>query len=111
MTLFQMQQTRNTVLAIAALSMTIAAVPVAWAQPAPSAGAKRVQTVDSIAAVVNNEVITNQELEEKIRLVENRMKAQGVAMPPRAEFRRQLLERLIVDKAQMQVAKELGIRV
>ncbi len=102
---------RVAVIACAALSAGMALTPAAWAQAAPSAGAKRVQVVDTIVAVVNNEVITNHELEEKIRLVESRMKAQNMAMPPRAEFRRQLLERLIVDRAQMQLAKEVGIRV
>src|SRR4051812_34914666 len=104
MTSFLMQNLRNpvrgAVFAIVTLSAAVAA-QAAFAQAAPSAGSKRVQVVDTIAAVVNNEVITTAELEEKIRLVENRMKAQGVAMPPRPEFRRQLLERLIIDKAQM----------
>jgi peptidyl-prolyl cis-trans isomerase SurA len=84
------------------------AAPLAFAQAAASP--KRVQVVDTIVAVVNNEVITSQELEEKVRLAEGRMKAQGIAAPPRAEFKRQLLERLIIDRAQMQLAKEMGIR-
>jgi len=39
------------------------------------------------------------------------MKQQGIAMPPAAEIQKQLLERLIVDRAQLQLAKELGIHV
>ncbi len=78
----------------------------------PAAGAKaRVQLADSIVAVVNNEVITSVELNERMRLVENRMKSQGVAMPPHDELQKQLLERLIVDRAQLQLAQETGIRV
>ncbi len=72
---------------------------------------KRVQVADTIVAVVNNEVITRNELNDRMRMVEARMKSQGIAMPPQAEFQKQLLERLIVDRAQTQLAKEVGIKV
>lgn len=81
--------------------------PAAPAVAAP----KRVQVADAIVAVVNSEVITRVELIERMRMVESRMKGQGVAMPPQAEFQKQLLERLIVDRAQLQLAKEFGIKV
>lgn len=94
----------------------IGAAPHAGAQfrqgAAPAAqSAPRVYLADSIVAVVNNEVITRQELVQRLRMVERRMKSQGIAMPPQEEFQRQLLERMIVDRAQMQLAKEYGIRV
>jgi peptidyl-prolyl cis-trans isomerase SurA len=78
---------------------------------AQSAAAPRIQLADAIIAVVNNEVITRQELMERVRMVESRMRTQGVQLPPPAEFQRQLLERMIVDRAQLQLAKEYGIRV
>lgn len=80
--------------------------PAAQAQKPP-----RIYLADAIIAVVNNEVITRQELVERMRMVEQRMKNQGIALPPQAELQRQLLERMIVDRAQMQLAKEYGIRV
>jgi peptidyl-prolyl cis-trans isomerase SurA len=84
----------------------------AQTNPATTAqGAPRVYLADAIIAVVNNEVITRQELVERMKLVEQRMKNQGIALPPRAEFQRQLLERMIVDRAQMQLAKDYGIRI
>jgi peptidyl-prolyl cis-trans isomerase SurA len=46
-----------------------------------------------------------------MRLVERRMKSQGAAMPPEAQLQKQLLERMIVDRAQLQLAKETGIRI
>lgn len=78
---------------------------------AQSATAPNIQLADSIIAVVNNEVITRQELIARVRMVESRMRNQGVQLPPPAEFQRQLLERMIVDRAQLQLAKEYGIRV
>jgi peptidyl-prolyl cis-trans isomerase SurA len=85
--------------------------PVSPAAPAAQNGAPRVYLADSIIAVVNSEVITRQELVERLRLVERRMKNQGIALPPQADFQRQMLERMIVDRAQLQLAKETGIRV
>ncbi|WP_334188181.1 peptidylprolyl isomerase [Noviherbaspirillum sp.] len=88
------------------------AVPSAPPASAPAQAAKpRVQLADAIIAVVNNEVITYQELTDRARMVERRMKNQGIALPPPAELQRQLLERMIVDRAQLQLAKEVGIRV
>jgi len=67
--------------------------------------------VDAIVAVVNTDVITFKELDDRIRLVEQRLKRQNTQMPPRDVLQRQLLERMIVTRAQMQMAKESGIRI
>ncbi len=67
--------------------------------------------VDSIVAVVNTDVITKKELEDRIQMVEQRMKRQNMQLPPRDLLQKQLLERLIVNRAQMQLARESGIRV
>ncbi len=108
---------RHLTLAAVLLGVACASAP-AWAQfktpdgAKPAAAApKRIQLADAIVAVVNNEVITRVELMERMQMVEARMKAQGVAMPPQAEFQKQLLERLIVDRAQLQLAKDFGIKV
>ncbi|KAF3997770.1 molecular chaperone SurA [Glaciimonas immobilis] len=69
------------------------------------------ETIDSIAAVVNNEVITRQELALRLKDVIARMQGQGVEVPPPAELQKQLLERLILERAQVQAAKEAGLSV
>ena len=83
---------------------TTLAAPV---KPAPSG----VRAVDSIAAVVNTDVITRNDLAQRVRIVERRMRAQKIAMPPQAQLESQLLERMISDKAQVQVANEMGIKI
>lgn len=106
-------------LPILALAAAAAASPISnsWAQSsngsqaAPSPQPRQIQSVDAIAAVVNNEVITFKELDERMKLIEQRMQSQGTSMPPRAQLQRQLLERMIVERAQLQLAKDLGIRV
>lgn len=70
-----------------------------------------IEPVNGIAVVVNNEVITTQELRDRVRMIEQRLKAQGVALPPRTELQRQIVERLIVDRAQLQLARDTGLRV
>ncbi|WP_235922914.1 peptidylprolyl isomerase [Rugamonas aquatica] len=67
--------------------------------------------IDSIVVVVNDDVITQRELSNRIKSVTARMKAQNVQMPDPADLRRQMLERMIVDRAQLQMAKEMGVRV
>jgi peptidyl-prolyl cis-trans isomerase SurA len=67
--------------------------------------------IDSIVVVVNDEVITQRELANRIKTVTARMKAQNVQMPEAADLRRQLLERMIVERSQLQLAKEMGVRV
>jgi len=67
--------------------------------------------VDRIVAVVNKEVITASELSEAVAGVQRQMRRQGTAPPERALLERQMLERLILDKAQTQLARDKGIRV
>ncbi|HEX2605149.1 MAG TPA: peptidylprolyl isomerase [Oxalicibacterium sp.] len=89
--------------------MALSMLPGAYAQ-SPRA-ADKPQLVDAILVVVNNEVITQREFLERLQSVEQRLQKQGGAMPPRAQLQRQLLERMIVEKAELQAAKEQGIRV
>ncbi|MBC3861016.1 peptidylprolyl isomerase [Undibacterium jejuense] len=104
---------QRTLFSVAALSISLLATQSSFAQQASgntSTSAKS-QAVNSIVVVVNDEVITKQELNEKLITVERRLKAQGTALPDRADLQKQLLERMIIDRAQLQLAKENGMRV
>ncbi len=72
--------------------------------------AQRISLVDRIVAVVNSEVVTMSELGERIAVVERQMKRQNTPMPEPRQLERQVLERLILEKAQLQLAKETGLR-
>lgn len=93
----------------AVAATTLATAPLAWSQA--SSSARRAVAADSILVVVNDEVITRNELEERMQSIQRRMRAQNIALPPADEFRKQLIERMIVDKAQLQLARDSGIRV
>lgn len=67
--------------------------------------------VNRIVVVVNDDVITSQEVDERLHNIQRRLQAQGTALPKEEDLRKQLLERMIVDRAQLQLAKESGFKV
>jgi peptidyl-prolyl cis-trans isomerase SurA len=77
----------------------------------PSIPAHAVTLVDRIVAVVNKEVITYSELHEAVGQAERVLARQGTPAPERPVLERQMLERLILDKAQLQLARDSGIRI
>ena len=78
----------------------------------PMAGLAQVTSlVDRIVAVVNKEVITFSELNAAVAAGERQLRRQGTPSPERAVLERQMLERLILDKAQLQMARDTGIRI
>lgn len=67
--------------------------------------------VDRIVAVVNDEVITQNELNTRLDSALVNLKRQGTPLPPREAMERQMLERLIVDRIQLQTARDTGLRI
>lgn len=67
--------------------------------------------LDGIAAVVNDEVVTSSELDRRVGLALTQLKRQNIPAPSMDVLRKQVLERLILDRAQIQMAKENGVRV
>lgn len=78
---------------------------------AVGASAQTAQQADYIVAVVNSEPITNSEVRSALQRILNDIAAQRQTAPPIEELRRRVLERLINERAQLQVAAENGIRV
>lgn len=83
-----------------------AAAPASAGQPASAS-----RTADYIVAVVNSEPITNSEVQARLARVLPELQKQGRPLPPHAVLARQVLERLISETAQLQQARELGIKV
>lgn len=75
--------------------------------------AKRAEPVlvDAIIAVVNTDVITRSDLKKRVDVVEKNFRKQKIEVPPRNELQKQVLERMIVERAQLQMAKESGLTV
>ncbi len=69
------------------------------------------QAADFIVAVVNSEPITNSELRNALQRATRDLAQQRATQPPAAELQRLVLERLISERAQLQFARESGIRI
>src|SRR5689334_1210390 len=96
-------------LAIALLMASVAALAQGARTEQPAAA--RVALIDRIVAVVNKEVITQFELAERVDRVAKDLQRRGTSVPDRGELERQVLERLIVEKVQLQYARDSGLRV
>lgn len=82
------------------------------ATPLLAAPAKTVaDPIDRILIVVNDEVVTAREVELRLNAVRNRLTAQKVNLPPDHLLRRQVMERMVVERLQQQVARQLGLTV
>lgn len=81
----------------------------AWGQQ--TAKPRQIVTVDRIVAVVNEEVITQQELSARVDFAFRQLRQQGTQPPAREIIERQLIERLITDRVQLQHARDIGLRV
>lgn len=72
---------------------------------------RTIVVVDRIVAIVNDEVITERELAARVDFALRQLAQQGTQPPPRQIMERQLLERVINDRVQMQHARDTGTRV
>lgn len=79
--------------------------------PARAALPPAQRQADYIVAVVNTEPITNNEVRSRLARVLQQLARQGGASPTREQLARQVLEQLIAEKAQLQFARESGLRV
>lgn len=82
--------------------LACAALPTAHAAVAP---------LDHIVAVVNDEIITRQELKRRYDEVQQSLTRQNTPLPPRAVLEKQLLERMVTELALQQHARNTGVRV
>ncbi len=94
------------------LSTTLLAMNAIYAASVkPAATQPQAVAIDSIAAVVNDDVITRYELNDRLQTVKDQLRKQGTELPPTDMLEKQLLERMVIDLLQTQFAKENGIRV
>jgi len=66
---------------------------------------------DRIVAVVGEEVVTMNELRARLDSAIRQLQKQGTNLPPREILERQMLERLVTDRIQLQLARDTGLRI
>ena len=81
------------------------------AQPSGKQAAAEPQLLNAVVAVVNNDVITTDELAERAHSAALNLRRQKIQLPPMQQLRVQVLEQLILERAISQRARETGIRV
>ena len=67
--------------------------------------------LDRIVAVVNDDIIASSDLEARLKRVREQLRQSGTVAPPPDALRRQMLERLILVRLQLQLARDSGIRI
>ncbi len=109
-------------IALAAAACTVVAAlaqgtaPPPASTPAPSSGRAgtsldRLVPIDRVIAVVNDEALTQYDVNEQKRVVLGQMRTAKVTPPSPEVLEKQLLERLITERVLLQYAKDTGIRV
>ena len=69
------------------------------------------EVLGRVAAIVEEDVILEQELDNELSTIAERIRASNAQMPPESILRKQVLEKLIIDKLQRQLAEKAGITV
>jgi peptidyl-prolyl cis-trans isomerase SurA len=71
----------------------------------------RAEILDTIIAVVEDDVILERELQKEVAVIEQRIQQSNATLPPAHVLRKQVLEKMIIDKLQRQLAEKAGITV
>ncbi len=89
------------------ISLIVASLCILASQTALS----KVEDVDRIVAVVDDNVVVRSELDEQLAQVIPQLKRKGTQLPPRDVLESQVLERLILAKLQLAAAERAGINI
>jgi peptidyl-prolyl cis-trans isomerase SurA len=91
------------------------AVSAALLAPVPAAaqalGSQGARLTDEVVAVVNNDVITGRELDQRVGLIARRLQQQNAPVPAVEQLRAQVLNQMVLERIQVQKAKDDGIRI
>lgn len=74
-------------------------------------GLAQAQLLDRIVAVVEEDVILERELNAEVAAISSKLSSSNVMVPPEFVLRKQVLERMVVDKLQRQMAAKSGIQI
>jgi len=86
-------------------------LPAALTRAEPVASTQAVDPIDRILIVINDDILTAREVETRVNTVRSRLTAQKVNLPPDEVLRRQVMDRMVTERLQVQVARQLGLTV
>ncbi len=67
--------------------------------------------LDKIIAIVDEDIVMQSELQQRIKSISLRLRAQGTPLPPQDVMAERVLDQLILESVQLQLAKRAGIRI
>jgi peptidyl-prolyl cis-trans isomerase SurA len=70
-----------------------------------------VQSIDKVVAIVDNDVVMQSQLDQRVQEVQKTIAKRGANLPPAGVLDQQVLERLIVENLQLQIGERSGIRI
>ncbi|MDH4582690.1 molecular chaperone SurA [Pseudomonas sp. BN415] len=70
-----------------------------------------VRSIDRVVAIVDNDVIMQSQLDQRLREVQQTIAKRGASLPPEHVLNQQVLERLIIENIQLQIGDRSGIRI
>jgi peptidyl-prolyl cis-trans isomerase SurA len=70
-----------------------------------------VQPLDSVVAIVDNDVIMKSQMDQRVREVQQTIAKRGSGVPPAESLQPQVLDRLILENLQLQIGERSGIRI
>lgn len=82
-----------------------------FAAGALAPAAAQVQPLDRVVAIVDNDVIMQSQLEQRLEEVRQTISRRDAELPPRGVLEQQVLERLILENLQLQIGERSGIRI
>lgn len=94
-----------------AICLGAGAALVPFAVHAQSFESTQRQPLDRVVAVVNDGVIMHSELNDRIAEIEQQAQAQGGSLPSRDQLTQQVLERMVMDEIQLQMARQANLSV
>ncbi|MGQ4878817.1 SurA N-terminal domain-containing protein [Billgrantia sp. LNSP4103-1] len=93
------------------LALCLGAVPLAAMAQSQDFQPVQRQSLDRIVAVVNQQAIMQSQLEERMAQVRSQLAAQGQQLPPESMLREQMLEQIILEEIQLQMAADAGLSI
>ncbi len=83
----------------------------AWLLTTALCSPSQAQSLDRIVAIVEDDVVLERELDNEVAVITNKLRGNNVTIPPEFILKKQVLERMIMDKLQRQLAARSGIQV
>ena len=71
----------------------------------------KVEPLDRIVAVIDNDVVMESELDSRVESVHRQLADRNITLPPASVLKKQVLEQLILENIQLQLGERGGIRI